>query len=64
MKNDSLSESKSDEDYKIFNTFPQSLLLVGSNRTMTTPDEEDDFEVYNMNQNAEWILPSQLVLIQ
>ena len=39
---------------KIFNIFPQSLFLVGSDGTVATPDEEGDFETYDMSQDTEW----------
>jgi hypothetical protein len=39
---------------KIFNIFPQSLFLVGSNGTVATPDEEGDFDTYDMSRDAEW----------
>ena len=41
---------------KILNIFPQSLFLVGSDRMVATPDEEGDFETYDMSQDTEWTI--------
>ena len=39
---------------KIFNIFPTSLFLVGSDGTVATPDEEGDFETYDLCPDVEW----------
>ena len=39
---------------KIFNVFPQSVVLVGDNGTVATPDEDGSFCVYEMSTDVEW----------
>ena len=39
----------------IFNIFPQSLFLVGSDGTVATPDEDGDFDSFDMS-HVEWMV--------
>ena len=39
---------------KIFNIYPTSLFLIGSDGTVATPDEEGDFETYDLCPDVEW----------
>ena len=39
---------------KIFNVFPQSLFLVGSDGTVATPDVDGDFDTYDLTPDVEW----------
>ena len=62
VKNDSLSlrlranQLRTATLGKIFNVFPQSLFLVGSDGTVATPDEDGDFESFDMSQDVEWMV--------
>ena len=39
---------------KIFNVFPQSIVLVGDDGTVATPAEDGGFCVYEMSTDVEW----------
>ena len=62
VKNDSLSlrlranQLRTTTLGKIFNVFPQSLFLVGSDSTVATPDKDGDFESFDMSQDIKWFV--------
>ena len=41
---------------KIFNVFPHSIVLVGDDGTVATPNEDGDFSLYQMSSDITWSL--------
>ena len=39
---------------KVFNIFPHSIVLVGDDGSVATPDSEGDFCLYEMNAGVSW----------
>ena len=44
---------------KIFNVFPQSIVLVGDDGMVATPDENGDFSLYEMSTDVVWSVNGQ-----
>ena len=48
------SQMSSDTIAKVFNVFPNSIVLVGEDGTVATPDNEGDFCLYEMDATVSW----------
>ena len=50
------SQMSADTIAKVFNVFPHSIVLVGEDGTVATPDSDGDFCLYEMNAGVSWTM--------